>query len=106
MVASAGFDGLVSGDALLGLSDEVFEAYLEGLREARWPGSERLARLGYLASGVKYAWVVAAMLASWREPGHPIYVGYGNGGCLDFRAVSATLNMLADWSRQAIAVCR
>ncbi len=101
MVASAGFDGFVSGADLLAFGERVFLAYLNGLRDAGWTGDERLARLGYLASSVKYAWVVAAMLSSMATARHPIYVGYGHDGQLDFRAVAATLNMLAGWCELA-----
>lgn len=104
MVASAGFDGFISGDNLATFSEEIFEAYLSGLRQGGWTGSERLVRLGYWASAAKYAWVVAAMLTSLQTAGHPIYVGYGDGGALDFRAVAATLNMLARWSERVEAL--
>ncbi|HWF80558.1 MAG TPA: phosphotransferase [Streptosporangiaceae bacterium] len=104
LVASAGFDGFVAAAELDAFSEQVFEAYLAGLRGAGWKGDERAVRLGYLASAAKYAWVVAAMLTSSATPGHPIYVGYGNGRHLNFHAVATTLNLLATWSDVALAL--
>jgi hypothetical protein len=104
MVASAGFDAFVPAEHLASFSEQVFSAYLGGLRQGGWKGDQRTVRLGYLASASKYAWVVAAMLMSSITPGHPIYVGYGRGGELDFPSVAATLDMLAAWSDGALAL--
>lgn len=104
MVASAGFDAFVPAEDLASFSEQVFDAYMSGLRQAGWVGDERAVRLGYWASASKYAWVVAAMLTSSATLGHPIYVGYGNGGELDFHSATATLGMLAAWSESALAL--
>jgi Phosphotransferase enzyme family len=104
LVASAGFDGFVPASGLLDFGDEVCDAYMAGICDSGWQGDMRLVRVGYLASVCKYTWVVAAMLASWRTPDHPTYVGYGDSGGVDFRAIAATLDGLAQWSMRAVTM--
>jgi hypothetical protein len=58
------------------LDDAVFAAYVEGLRQAGWPGDPREVRLAMTAACVKYTWLLPQMLeeaaapvakAYWRE---------------------------------------
>jgi hypothetical protein len=104
MTASAGFDSYIAPAHLASFADHVFDSYLNGLRQSGWKGDSRTVRLGYCASVAKYAWVVAAMLESAADPGHPTYVGYGGAGGLDFHSVAGTLSVLASMGDDAFAL--
>jgi hypothetical protein len=55
------------------LERACFAAYLAGLREAGWAGTEREARLGVVASCVKYAWLPLLLLQRAGDADHRAY---------------------------------
>jgi len=55
------------------LERACFAAYLAGLHEAGWPGTEREARLGVVASCVKYAWLPPLLLQRAGDGEHHAY---------------------------------
>ncbi|MFC3686942.1 hypothetical protein [Aquipuribacter hungaricus] len=57
------FDLFWPADRLAELEAACFPAYLRGLRASGWPGTDTEARLGLVASCVKYAWLLPLMLA-------------------------------------------
>jgi hypothetical protein len=100
-VPDAALDLFWPADRLAELDAACFEAYLGGLREAGWRGSERDARLGVLAAGVKYAWLVPLMLDRARQPEHHAYHHVVDGEQL-YRSRGAVLARLVGWCDEAL----
>jgi hypothetical protein len=62
LIPDAVFDRFVRAERMSALADLALERYLEGLSDAGWNGDERLVRLAFHASAVKYDWLVPLSL--------------------------------------------
>ena len=63
LVPDAVLDRFVRAERLPALANLSLERYLDGLSDAGWNGDERLVRLAFYASAVKYDWLVPLLLA-------------------------------------------
>ena len=85
------------------LDQACFEAYLAGLREAGWAGRDREARLGMVASCVKYAWLLPLMLEQAANQQHGAYHRPADSDGL-YRARAASLTFLTSWLDEALTL--
>jgi hypothetical protein len=67
------FDLFWPAERLAELEALCFPAYVTGLREAGWSGDQEQARLGVVASCVKYAWLLPLMLQQAGRTEHTAY---------------------------------
>jgi hypothetical protein len=72
-IPDAVFDLFWPAERLGDLDRACFDAYLSGLREAGWRGSDRDVRLGVVASCVKYTWLLPLLLDRAAAPRHEAY---------------------------------
>ncbi len=77
LVRDAVWDHFIDASELPALEAAVLDGYCAGLTDAGWTGDLRLARLGMLASAVKYDWMAPLMLASARSATQTAYGGAG-----------------------------
>ena len=86
----------------LSLDRATFRAFVEGLHEGGWEGEEQIARLGVVASAVKYTWLLPLMLERALAEQHD---SYGGGALSDprhqYRERGRTLCFLAEWVNEA-----
>ena len=90
-------------DRLRDLDTAVYEAYLDGLREAGWEGDERRIRLQMCASAVKYEWLAPLMLAQTQQTHHLAYGQETDADTL-FAARGAGLRLVTDYAAEARAL--
>ncbi|WP_309104702.1 hypothetical protein [Microbacterium sp.] len=88
-------------EQLAELEAACWPAYLEGLRSAGWAGSEREARLGVVASCVKYAWLLPLLLQRASAEQHSAYHQRTDAGQL-YRQRGIVLSHLAGWCDEAL----
>jgi hypothetical protein len=84
------------------LAETCIGNYLEGLREGGWRGEPDQVRLAVLASAVKYAWLLPALLARAAEPSHQAYHQQADSQHL-FHQRGIALKYLADSCAEALA---
>lgn len=72
-IPDAAFDLFWPAENIAELDSACVDSYLAGLREAGWTGSAGDARLGVVASCVKYTWLLPGMLARAAESEHRAY---------------------------------
>jgi hypothetical protein len=72
-IPDAAFDLFWPAERLAELEDACLDGYLQGLREGGWSGPASSARLGMVASCVKYTWLLPAMLRAARNTSHRAY---------------------------------
>lgn len=75
LVSDAVFDRFVRAERLPDLAERCLDRYLDGLAGGGWTGDDRLVRLAFYASAVKYDWLVPLMLARADEE----QLDYGDG---------------------------
>lgn len=85
------------------LDQACFEAYLAGLREAGWAGRDSEARLGMVASCVKYAWLLPLMLQQAADEKHGAYHQPADSAAL-YRARGISLAFLISWLGEALTL--
>jgi hypothetical protein len=85
------------------LDQVCFEAYLDGLREAGWAGRDSDARLGMVASCVKYAWLLPFMLERAANQRHGAYHRPADSAVL-YRTRGMSLTFLTGWLDEALAL--
>lgn len=100
-VPDAVFDLFWPAERITELDDTCFRAYLAGLREAGWHGNEREARLGVVASCVKYAWLLPRLLESAGQAHHQAYHQAADSEHL-YRQRGAALMHLVTWCDEAL----
>ncbi|HWS49413.1 MAG TPA: hypothetical protein VN241_00250 [Microbacterium sp.] len=88
-------------EQLAELEATCWPAYLEGLRSAGWVGSERDARLGVVASCVKYAWLLPLLLQRASAGEHRAYHQRADAAQL-YRQRGIALSHLAGWCDEAL----
>jgi hypothetical protein len=84
------------------LDRACFEAYLSGLRQAGWDGDAGVARLGMVASCVKYTWLLPLMLEQAACASHGAYHQPADSADL-YRRRGLSLWHLAGWCDEALA---
>jgi hypothetical protein len=85
------------------LDQACFDAYLSGLRQAGWAGDADVARLGMVASCVKYTWLLPLMLEQAASATHGAYHQAADSGDL-YRRRGLSLNYLTTWCDEALAL--
>jgi hypothetical protein len=100
-IPDAAFDLFWPAERLAELDETCFNAYLHGLREAGWHGDEREVRLGVVASGVKYAWLLPRLLESAAAPSHQAYHKTADSEHL-YQQRGAALMHLVTWCDEAL----
>jgi hypothetical protein len=102
-VPDAVFDLFWPAEQLPELESACFEAHLGGLREAGWRGEVRDVRLGFVASAVKYAWLLPRMLelagaasqTAYQQAADPVRLYQQRG---------LALQRLVDWCDEAVSL--
>lgn len=100
-VPDAVFDLFWPAERLAELDAACFEAYLSGLRQAGWRGRDSDARLGVVASCVKYAWLLPRMLERAGAVSHNAYHRTADADHL-YHQRGLALSHLVDWCDEAV----
>ncbi|GAA4965154.1 aminoglycoside phosphotransferase [Kineococcus glutinatus] len=95
------FDLFWPAERLVELEAACWPAYLDGLRAGGWDGSEREARLGVVASCVKYAWLLPLLLQQAGDGEHAAYHRRADAEHL-YRQRGAALSHLVGWCEEAL----
>jgi hypothetical protein len=103
LVPDSVFDHFIPAAEMPDLEQAVFEGYLAGLREAGWDGRDSEARLGMVASCVKYAWLLPLMLQRAADETHGAYHQPADSAAL-YRARGISLAFLTGWLDEALAL--
>ncbi|MGQ7296118.1 aminoglycoside phosphotransferase [Quadrisphaera sp. KR29] len=85
------------------LEEACTSAYLTGLREGGWRGGTDEARLGVLASCVKYAWLLPRLLQDAGAPEHRAYHRSADPGHL-YAQRGVVLAHLVRWCDEALVL--
>ena len=96
------FDLFWPAERLADLEAACFPAYLAGLREAGWSGSQEQARLGVVASCVKYAWLLPRLLEQASRTEHIAYHRAADAEHLYSQRGQALAHLVA-WCDEALA---
>ncbi|NAZ76530.1 aminoglycoside phosphotransferase [Kineococcus sp. T13] len=99
------FDLFWPAERLAELEAACWPAYLDGLRAGGWEGSEREARLGVVASCVKYAWLLPLLLAQAGDDEHHAYHRRADAEHL-YHQRGAALSHLVGWCGEALELTR
>ncbi len=95
------FDLFWPADRLAELEAACFPAYVTGLRAGGWQGADSDARLGVVASCVKYAWLLPLLLAQAGDDEHRAYHQAADPEHL-YRQRGQALAHLVGWADEAI----
>lgn len=95
------FDLFWPAERLAELESACLPAYLSGLREAGWQGSDRDVRLGVVASCVKYVWLLPLLLARAGDAEHQAYHQVAEPEHL-YRERGVALSHLVGWADEAL----
>ena len=87
------------------LEAACWPAHLDGLRAGGWEGTERDARLGVVASCVKYAWLLPLLLQQAPNAEHHAYHRRADAEHL-YRQRGSALAHLAGWCAEALDLAR
>ncbi len=85
------------------LDQACFGGYLAGLREAGWAGRDSEARLGMVASCVKYAWLLPLDLERAANEQHGAYHQPAESAAL-YRSRGMSLAFLTGWLDEALTL--
>jgi hypothetical protein len=102
-IPDAAFDLFWPAERIAELDATVTAAYLAGLREAGWTGDPGEARLGIVASCVKYVWLLPGMLARASATEHRAYHEVADAEHL-YRQRGLVLAHLTGWCDEALAL--
>ena len=97
------FDLFWPAEHLADLEEACYPAYLAGLRQAGWRGSEADVRLGLVASAVKYAWLLPLLLAHASNAEHHAYHRRADPEHL-YRQRGTALAHLVTWADEALDI--
>jgi hypothetical protein len=100
-IPDATFDLFWPADDIGELEAACFAAYLAGLREAGWDGREQDARLGVVASCVKYTWLLPLMLEQATRDENRAYHQPADAHNL-YRRRGLTFAHLVGWCDEAL----
>jgi hypothetical protein len=95
------FDLFWPAERLSQLEAACWPAYLGALRADGWDGTQHEARLGVVASCVKYAWLLPALLQHAGDRQHAAYHRPANSEFL-YRQRGAALLHLVRWCEEAL----
>ncbi|MFB9377015.1 phosphotransferase family protein [Kineococcus gynurae] len=95
------FDLFWPAERLAELEAACWPAYLDGLRGGGWDGTEREARLGMVASCVKYTWLLPLLLQRATDTEHDAYHQRADTEHL-YRQRGAALAHLVGWCDEAL----
>lgn len=102
-VPDACFDLFWPADRVRELDRAMTAAYVDGLREGGWRGDPRLARLGIVASCVKYTWLLPWMLRRAPDAEHKAY--FDDADSTEFyRNRGLVFSLLTDWHDEALSL--
>jgi hypothetical protein len=102
-IPDAAFDLFWPAGDLSALEETCFNAYIEGLGDGGWPGTERDVRLAMTASAVKYVWLLPMMLSQARDSRHTAYHHEVETEHL-YRQRGIVFAHLVRWHQQALAL--
>ena len=95
------FDLFWPAERLAELEAACFPAYLDGLRAGGWEGTDRDARLGVVASCVKYTWLLPLQLQKAADIEHDAYHHRADAAHL-YRQRGVALSHLVSWCDEAL----
>ncbi|WP_380176044.1 phosphotransferase family protein [Kineococcus sp. DHX-1] len=95
------FDLFWPAERLAELEAACWPAYLNGLRAGGWDGTDREARLGVVASCVKYTWLLPLLLQKSADSEHDAYHQRADAEHLH-RQRGAALAHLVGWCEEAL----
>jgi len=95
------FDLFWPAERLAELEAACWPAYLDGLRAGGWDGAEREARLGVVASCVKYTWLLPLLLQKAADAEHDAYHQRADAEHL-YRQRGTALSHLVGWCEEAL----
>ena len=95
------FDLFWPAEQLPELEAACYPAYLAGLRQSGWTGTDSDARLGVVASCVKYAWLLPLLLSRAGDAGHQAYHEAADPERL-YRQRGMALAHLVGWADEAL----
>ena len=104
-VPDAVFDLFWPAERLPELGTACYDAYVVGLKASGWDGDLRDVRLGFLASGVKYAWLLPRLLESTMAQTQVAYQQAADPVNL-YQQRGLALQQLVDWCDEAVALLR
>jgi hypothetical protein len=99
------FDLFWPAEQLGALEAACYPAYLRGLRDRGWQGSDSDARLGVVASCVKYAWLLPLLLTRAGDAEQKAYHRQADPRHL-YRQRGLALDHLVGWTREALSALR
>ena len=102
-IPDAALDLFWPATRLAELEHRCADAYLHGLRNAGWTGSDRDVRLAVTASCVKYSWLVPLMLARASEAQQQAYHRPADARVL-YSQRGIVLAHLVGWCDEALAL--
>lgn len=95
------FDLFWAAEDLADLEAACYPAYVTGLRDAGWEGSRRDARLGVVASCVKWVWLLPLMLQRASNAEHHAYHRSADAAHL-YQQRGVVFSHLIDWCDEAL----
>ncbi|GAA1527348.1 hypothetical protein GCM10009741_31330 [Kribbella lupini] len=104
-VPDAVFDLFWPAERMAELAETCVDGYLDGLREGGWRGAADQVRLAVMASGVKYAWLLPALLGQAGDESHRAYHQQADSRQL-FQQRGLALEFVADWCLEALSSVR
>jgi hypothetical protein len=102
-VPDAVFDLFWPAERMPELEVACYDAYLEGLLAGGWSGDPRDVRLGFLASSVKYAFLLPLMLELTTARTHTAYYETVDPERL-YQQRGLVLDRLVDWADEALSL--
>ncbi|GAB3832688.1 hypothetical protein GCM10028799_63760 [Kribbella italica] len=104
-IPDAVFDLFWPAERIQELAETCIDEYLDGLREGGWSGAADQVRLAVMASGVKYAWLLPALLGQAGDAAHRAYHQQADSRQL-FQQRGLALEFVADWCLEALSSVR
>lgn len=102
LVVDAVFDGYLSASALPQLAEQVWPAYLAGLREVV-DVDPAAVRLGFVSSGaLKYCWLAPRTVRRWQDGTLRSYAGALEAAAT-LEARAAGMRVVLDWAGEAFS---
>ncbi len=104
-IPDAVFDLFWPAERMRELAETCIDQYLDGLREGGWNGEADQVRLAVMASGVKYTWLLPALLGQAGDSSHRAYHQQADSRRL-FQQRGLALEFVADWCLEALSSVR
>jgi hypothetical protein len=104
-IPDAVFDLFWPAEQMRELAETCVDGYLDGLRQGGWHGEADQVQLAVMASGVKYAWLLPALLGQAGDKSHRAYHQQADSQHL-FQQRGLALEFVADWCLEALRSVR